>query len=132
MNATDIQSPFSREFGPKNTALPLLSSCGSGGNDPTRFSRLFFRRSEKVRHMTGLISDEDLARARQDPVFHQRFYADNLDRLLEALDMMRKNAGNSAEQTRLIKGGVDLAVKLADRLNTKSKSPPKFSGSAAA
>jgi hypothetical protein len=71
--------------------------------------------------MSDLVSDDDLARARQDPEFRQRFYADQLDRLLEALNLMRRNTKISAEQARLIKQGVDLAVKLADRLNTKAK-----------
>ncbi|MBV9261119.1 MAG: hypothetical protein JO205_07090 [Pseudolabrys sp.] len=71
--------------------------------------------------MSELVSDDDLVRARQDPVFRQRFYADNLDRLLEALNVMRKNSNNTPQQTKLIKEGVDLAVKLADRLNTKAK-----------
>ncbi len=71
--------------------------------------------------MSDLVSDDDLTRARQDPEFRQRFYADQLDRLLEALNLMRRNTKITAEQARLIKQGVDLAVKLADRLNTKAK-----------
>jgi hypothetical protein len=66
--------------------------------------------------MRELITDDDLARARVDPEFRQRFYADNLDRLLEKLNQMRKTGGDAG----LIKEGVDLAVKLADRLNTKA------------
>ena len=34
--------------------------------------------------MSKLVTDEDLARARSDPDFRQRFYADHLDRLLRA------------------------------------------------
>jgi imidazolonepropionase-like amidohydrolase len=71
--------------------------------------------------MSDLVSEDDLARARQDPEVRQRFYADQLDRLLEALNRMRRNTKISAEQARLIKQGVDLAVQLADRLNTKAK-----------
>jgi hypothetical protein len=71
--------------------------------------------------MSDLVTEDDLARARHDPVFRQRFYADNLDRLLEALNLMRKRSDHGAEHSRLIKEGVDLAVKLADRLNTKAK-----------
>jgi hypothetical protein len=48
--------------------------------------------------------------------------------LLEALNSARKNTNPSPTHARLIKEGVDLAVKLADRLNTKAKA----SGSAAA
>lgn len=66
--------------------------------------------------MSELVTDDDLARARRDPEFRQRFYADNLDRLLEKLNEMRKTGGDQL----LIKEGVDLAVKLADRLNTKA------------
>ena len=72
--------------------------------------------------MSYLVTEDDLARARQDPVFRQRFYADHLDRLLEKLNQMRKSGGNDPERGRLIKEGVDLAVKLADRLNTKARS----------
>ncbi|MBV9555605.1 MAG: hypothetical protein JO254_00860 [Pseudolabrys sp.] len=71
--------------------------------------------------MSELVSEDDLARARQDPVFRQRFYADQLDRLLDALNNARKTSNPTAEQAKMIKDGVDLAVKLADRLNTKSK-----------
>ena len=66
--------------------------------------------------MRELITDDDLTRARRDPDFRQRFYADNLDQLLEKLNEMRKNGGDAG----LIKEGVDLAVKLAERLNTKA------------
>jgi hypothetical protein len=66
--------------------------------------------------MRELVTDDDLARARRDPEFRQRFYADSLDRLLEKLNEMRKSGGDA----RLIKEGVDLAVKLAERLNTKA------------
>jgi hypothetical protein len=66
--------------------------------------------------MAELVTDDDLARARRDPDFRQRFYADHLDRLLEKLNEMRKTGGDA----RLIKEGVELAVNLADRLNTKA------------
>lgn len=66
--------------------------------------------------MSVLVTDDDLARARKDPEFRQRFYADQLDRLLEKLNELRKSGGDA----RLIKEGVDLAVKLAERLNTKA------------
>lgn len=70
--------------------------------------------------MSDLVSDEELARARRDPVFRQRFYADHLDRLLEKLNEMRKAGVDGPERARMIKEGVDLAVKLAERLNTKA------------
>jgi hypothetical protein len=81
--------------------------------------------------MSELVTEEDLARARQDPVFRQRFYADHLDRLLERLNEMRKAGADQPERARLIKEGVDLAVKLADRLNTKANMAKNSSGRAA-
>lgn len=69
--------------------------------------------------MSDLVSEDDLARARQDPAFRQRFYADHLDRLLEKLNEMRKSGSDEPERARMIKEGVELAVKLAERLNTK-------------
>ena len=81
--------------------------------------------------MSELVSDEDLARARRDPEFRQRFYADQLDRLLERLNDMRKAGANDPERARMIKEGVDLAVKLANRLNTKANMAKNSSGQAA-
>jgi hypothetical protein len=78
--------------------------------------------------MRELVTDDDLARARRDPDFRQRFYADNLDLLLEKLNEMRKTGGD----TGLIKEGVDLAVKLAERLNTKANMVRNESGGRAA
>ena len=78
--------------------------------------------------MRDLVTDDDLARARRDPDFRQRFYADNLDLLLEKLNEMRKSGGDAG----LIKEGVDLAVRLAERLNTKANMGRTESGGRAA
>jgi hypothetical protein len=81
--------------------------------------------------MSDLVTESDLARARRDPEFRQRFYADHLDRLLEKLNEMRKAGSNDPERARLIKEGVELAVKLADRLNTKANQAKGSAGQAA-
>lgn len=65
-----------------------------------------------------LVTEDDIARARHDPAFRQQFLAQNLDRLLEALEMMRRASNQDADTARLIKEGADLAVKLADRLQS--------------
>jgi hypothetical protein len=65
--------------------------------------------------MSQLLTDEDLARARRDPVFRQQLMVENLDRLLEALKYMRQR-DPTPQSARQIREGVDLAVKLADRL----------------
>ena len=78
--------------------------------------------------MSELVTDDDLARARRDPEFRQRFYADNLDRLLEKLNEMRKTGADAW----LNKEGVELAVQLADRLNTKANLAKSQTGGQAA
>lgn len=82
--------------------------------------------------MSELVTDEDLARARQDPEFRQRFYADHLDRLLDRLNHMRKAGNADPQRARLIKEGVDLAVKLAEKLKTKANMQKNESGPRAA
>ncbi|MFI4971551.1 MAG: hypothetical protein ACHP7H_02630 [Hyphomicrobiales bacterium] len=66
--------------------------------------------------MRELVSEQDLARARIDPTFRQQLLAGNLERLLEALKQMRKAEDPSPQSARQLREGVDLAVKLADRL----------------
>jgi hypothetical protein len=66
--------------------------------------------------MQELVTAEDLARARKDPAVRQQFLAENLDRLLEALNRMRRIRNQSPDLARQMREGVDLAVKLADRL----------------
>jgi hypothetical protein len=71
--------------------------------------------------MTELVTDEDLARARGDAEFRHKLMANNLDRLLEALNTLRRAETTSPQDVRHLREGVDLAVKLADRLqNTTS------------
>jgi hypothetical protein len=66
--------------------------------------------------MDPLISDDDLARARMDPEFRQQFLAMHLERLLEALNALRRSAEIAPDTARQIEEGADLALKLAERL----------------
>jgi len=75
--------------------------------------------------MSDLATVDDIARARKDPAFRQKMYADHLDRLLNALNKMRRANSESPEAARQIREGVDLAVKLADRLQQQGGHPPK-------
>lgn len=71
--------------------------------------------------MSELVTEADLERARSDPEFRQQLLAHNLERLLEALNDMRKVPDNNSPDTaRQIREGVDLAVKLAERLQQNS------------
>jgi hypothetical protein len=72
--------------------------------------------------MSELVTAEDLARARSDAAFRQQLLADNLERLLEALKQMRKTNDTSPESARQLREGVNLAVKLADRLQEAAHS----------
>ena len=73
--------------------------------------------------MSDLVSEQDLARARSDAVFRQEMMADNLERLLEALNEMRRSSDIKPDDARQIQEGVDLAVKLADRLQQNAQKP---------
>ena len=73
--------------------------------------------------MSDLVSEDDLARARRDPAFRQQMLADHLERLLDALNKMRRANDASPEAARQIREGVDLAVKLADRLQQNASHP---------
>jgi phage I-like protein len=75
--------------------------------------------------MSELVSEDDLARARSDPAFRQQMMAENLERLLGALNKMRRENSDSAQAAAQIREGVDLAVKLADRLQQNGCEPPK-------
>jgi hypothetical protein len=63
----------------------------------------------------GVVTDADLVRARQDPVFRHQLLADQLDLLLSELNKLR-NAAPDGTRARQIREGVDLAVRLAGLL----------------
>jgi len=73
--------------------------------------------------MSDLTTEEELARARSDPAFRQQLLARNLDQLLEALKRMRQGDDQNEDTARRIREGVDLAVKLADRLQSNDPGP---------
>jgi hypothetical protein len=63
------------------------------------------------------VTDEDLDRARRDPVFRQQLLTDSLEVLLVRLNRMRA-ASKSMDKisARQIRESVDLAVRLSDLL----------------
>jgi hypothetical protein len=72
--------------------------------------------------MRELVSEQDLARARSDAAFRQQLMAGNLERLLQALKQMHKADDPSPQTARQLREGVELAVKLADRLQATAQS----------
>jgi hypothetical protein len=71
-----------------------------------------------------LITDSDLARARQDAAFRQRLLAESLELLLGELGKLQR-AANSAGRADQVREGVELAIKLADLLRRISPDAPK-------
>jgi hypothetical protein len=64
------------------------------------------------------VTDRELARARQDPLYRQQLLAQNLDLLLAALNKLRcANAATGSADASQIREGVQLAVRLADILH---------------
>jgi hypothetical protein len=64
------------------------------------------------------VTDDDLARARRDPAFRQKLLTDNLDRLLAELKRLRRAKATDSKRAQQIKEGVQLAVILAERIQT--------------
>jgi hypothetical protein len=73
---------------------------------------------------TALATDAEIDRAKQDPEFRQQLLAQNLDRLLGALTKLRGAKAGKAESDRQIREGVDLAVKLSERLHALAGPAP--------
>jgi hypothetical protein len=65
--------------------------------------------------MSGVVTEDELARARINSAFRQQFLAQNLDRL-EALNKMRRASDQNADTAGQLREGANFAVKLADRL----------------
>jgi hypothetical protein len=63
----------------------------------------------------SLITDSDLARAREDTGFRQRLLTENLERLLGELSKLQRAAKNDKRADQ-VREGVELAIKLADLL----------------
>ena len=66
---------------------------------------------------SALVTDAEIDRAKLDPAFRQQLMAQSLDRLLGALTKMRGAKAGKPESDRQIREGVDLAVKLSERLH---------------
>ncbi len=72
--------------------------------------------ADKADFMREFVTEQDLEHARGDAAFRQQLMANSLERLLEALKQIRKAENPTPEAARQLREGVDLAVKLADRL----------------
>jgi hypothetical protein len=73
---------------------------------------------------TALVTDADLARAREGPVFRQQLVADYLELLVGQLNKLRALGADSARAGQ-IREGVDLAVRLSDLLQRLANDRPR-------
>jgi hypothetical protein len=72
----------------------------------------------------SLVTDDDLARARQDPAFHYQLVVANLRLLLDEINKLRA-VRSDAMDCKEIREGVKLAVQLSELLaRIASKCPP--------
>jgi hypothetical protein len=68
------------------------------------------------------VTEEDLQRARKDPDFRRKLLSESLEVLLATLNKMRSSGrGLNKTSARQIRDGVDLAVKLADLLQSAQR-----------
>jgi hypothetical protein len=72
----------------------------------------------------SLVTDSDLARAREDADFRQRLLTESLERLLKKLSKLQRDANNT-NRTDQVREGVELAVKLADLLRRIAAQAPR-------
>ena len=63
----------------------------------------------------SLVTDDDLARARQDPAFRYQLVVANLRLLLDEINKLREVSADAA-QCKEIREGVKLAVQLSELL----------------
>jgi hypothetical protein len=75
-------------------------------------------------HEFPLVTDSDLARARQDADFRQRLLTESLERLIGELGKLQRAAPNATHADQ-VREGVELAVKLADLLRRIGPSAPR-------
>jgi hypothetical protein len=108
-------SGIAPERSPAKTRPGPDAGWTSGSPQKTRQLNKLERVPDSEGTGTALVTDADLARARQDPAFRHQLVANSLELLLRELNRLR-SAGSDATRARQIREGVDLAVRLADLL----------------
>jgi hypothetical protein len=72
------------------------------------------------------VTEDELARARNDPAFRQKLLSQSMEALLAGIKRLRKAQAPTADETKQIREGVELAVRLAELI----QEPPKVVRSA--
>ena len=75
--------------------------------------------------MYAPVTEDELARARNDPAFRQRLLSRNMEILLAGIKRLRKAQAPTGEETKQIREGVELAVRLAELIQEPAKEPAR-------
>jgi hypothetical protein len=68
------------------------------------------------------VTDDELARARNDPGFRQKLLSQNMEALLAGIKRLRKTQQPpTGDETKQIREGVELAVRLAEIIQEPAK-----------
>jgi hypothetical protein len=71
------------------------------------------------------VTDDQLARARNDPGFRQKLLSESMEALLAGIKRLRKAKVPTNSETKQIREGVELAVRLAELIQEPTKEPGK-------
>jgi len=72
------------------------------------------------------VTDADLARARKDPAFRQKLLSQSLEVLLAVLKKERQAARATGTAAAQLREGVQLAVRLAELIQSRAPAPRHF------
>jgi hypothetical protein len=67
------------------------------------------------------VTEDELTRARNDPAFRQKLLSQNMEALLAGIKRLRKAKAPSNDETKQIREGVELAVRLAELIQEPAK-----------
>jgi hypothetical protein len=67
------------------------------------------------------VTEDELAKARNDPGFRQKLLSHNMEALLAGIKRLRKAQAPTGHETKQIREGVELAVRLAELIQEPAK-----------
>jgi len=67
------------------------------------------------------VTEDELARARHDPAFRHKLLSQNMEALLGGIKRLRKAQAPTGSETKQIREGVELAVRLAELIQEPAK-----------
>jgi hypothetical protein len=67
------------------------------------------------------VTEDELARARNDQAFRQKLLSQNMEALLAGIKRLRKAQAPTSSETKQIREGVELAVRLAELIQEPAK-----------